>query len=121
MHLKRIDPGFTSNGAYFFQNDVQNITIEPRFSLLEKKLELSASFGMQKDNLDEEKLLQTNRTIGSASVRFSDGPFQADAGFSNYDRITSYNVCYTKLLRPIFNKREPEPQVGSYTVVSALV
>jgi len=85
MHLKRIDPNFVSNGAYFFQNDVQNITVEPRFTFMEKKLEFGASVGRQKDNLDEEKLLQTNRNIGSATIRFADGPFQADASFSNYD------------------------------------
>jgi hypothetical protein len=36
---KRVEPDFQSMGAYYFQTDVENITLEPSFTLAQSKLQ----------------------------------------------------------------------------------
>lgn len=83
--FKRIDPRYKSMGAYYFNDDVQNITIAPSLPLFKRKLYLRGSVGLQRDNLKNTKLNTTTRTISSASIAFN--PVQAfgiDINYSNY-------------------------------------
>lgn len=68
VQYKRIDPDFKSMGAYFFNNDLENITISPSFSLFKKKIHVAGSLGLQHDNLQNQKESTSRRVIGSANV-----------------------------------------------------
>ncbi len=68
IQYKRIDPDFKSMGAYFFNNDVENITISPTFSLFKRKLHAAGSLGLQRDNLQNQKESTSKRIIGSANI-----------------------------------------------------
>jgi hypothetical protein len=68
IQYRRIDPDFKSMGAYFFNNDLENITIAPTFSLFKRKLHFSGSLGIQRDNLQKQKESTSRRVIGSANV-----------------------------------------------------
>jgi hypothetical protein len=73
-------------GAYFFQNNVQNITIEPAMKIYNNKISLSGSLGFQTDNLDNSAAFRTNRTIGSAHATWQPSQkLQTDVMYSNYD------------------------------------
>ncbi len=86
VHYKRIDPGYRSMGAYFFNDDVDNITFEPTVKLMEERLRVAASLGFQHDNLKGTRDLQTDRTIGSVRVDFSPGSrYAINAVYSNYN------------------------------------
>ena len=82
--FRRIDPEFESMGAYFFQDDVMSITVDPTIYLMQKKLTLSGSIGFERDNLDENKTATTKRLIGSANVDLSLQKYMLSIGFSNY-------------------------------------
>jgi hypothetical protein len=84
--FKRIDPDYFSMGTYYLQSDIQNITLEPSIDLWEKRINLGASFGFQKDNLKEDQVNQTNRFISSFSIAASPWNFyQLQIINSNYD------------------------------------
>lgn len=86
LRFKRIAPGYRSMGAYFFQNDLQNITIEPSFRFGEQKYSASGSIGFQRDNLKNDLPTTTHRTIGS--FNFSATPvsqYNLNLSYSNYD------------------------------------
>jgi len=86
LHYKRIGPDYESMGAYYFQNDVRNITIEPSARLFDSKLSLSGSLGFQTDNLSDSADFRTNRTIGSAHATWQPSQkLQTDVMYSNYD------------------------------------
>jgi len=86
LHYKRIGPDYQSMGAYFFQNNVQNITIEPAMKIYGNKISLSGSLGFQTDNLDNSAAFRTNRTIGSAHATWQPSQkLQTDVMYSNYD------------------------------------
>jgi len=84
--FRRIEPDYLSMGTYYIQSDIQNITIEPSVDLFQKKLNIGASLGLQKDNLKGDLTNQTNRMITSVSLTASPWNFyQLQVVQSNYD------------------------------------
>jgi hypothetical protein len=82
---KRIDPGYRSQGAYYFNNDLENVTIEPRVKLARGRVRVAGSLGFQHDNLKDAKDLQTTRTIGSARLDWTPSSlYTANLAYSNY-------------------------------------
>ena len=51
---ERIDPNYKTLGAYFFNNDLENITVNASQTIFDNKLNLSVNAGLQQDNLDNE-------------------------------------------------------------------
>ncbi|HYX06135.1 MAG TPA: hypothetical protein VE912_05320, partial [Bacteroidales bacterium] len=86
LKFKRIDPGYRSMGAYYFQNDLQNIVIEPALHLVNNKYNFTGSMGFQQDNLNDEKPSTTKRKIGSFSITGTPvQPYNFSFTYSNYD------------------------------------
>lgn len=80
-----VDPGFMSMGAYFFQNDLRNITLSPSFNALKGRLNFNGSIGIQEDNQKKRKQASTRRVISMANLswNFTD-KFGLDANYSNF-------------------------------------
>jgi hypothetical protein len=68
LQYRRVDPRYQSMGAYFFNNDLENITISPSLTLLNQRLRFSGSLGVQRDNLQNQKQATSRRVIGSANL-----------------------------------------------------
>lgn len=85
LQYRRVDPGYQSMGAYFFNNDVQNVTIAPSVVLFKQKVRFSGSLGLQRDNLQNQKQATSRRVIGSAnlSAEFTER-FGVDLNFTNF-------------------------------------
>lgn len=85
MEYRRIDPGYRSMGAYFMNNDLENLTISPSVSLFKRKLNLRGSIGVQHDNLRNTKRATSLRTISAIHASVNPWPvFGLDVSYSNY-------------------------------------
>ncbi len=85
LEFRRIDPGYKSLGAYYFNSDIQNFTVSPSFGLWKRKMLVRGSLGLQRDNLRNTKKATSTRTIGSLSVSVNPSQlFGIDAMYSNY-------------------------------------
>jgi len=84
VKYKRIDPDFKSMGAYYFENDVQNYTLEGGVKLLKGQMQLNGTFGLQNDNLLRDKAYQSNRKIGSVNASYNKQNYGIDLRYSNY-------------------------------------
>jgi len=82
LQYRRIAPNFKSMGAYFINNDFQNITLEPGVKFPQKKLNIRGSIGLQQDNLSKNKKTTSARTIGSAGLSWNPGKFGLDINYS---------------------------------------
>ena len=115
LGYERIEPEYESLGAYYFTTDVERFTFEPSFTLFEQRLRVGGSIGLERDNLLETKLAQTNRVIGSALVGWDPNQvFGIDASYLNYstaqaagrqpvnDTIAVRNVSQSASLAPRF-------------------
>lgn len=85
LQYKRIDPNYQTMGAYYFQSDIESYTLSPSLNLMAGKLRLLGSYGVQFDNLQDNKAARTGRKIGSLTVSYNPGvKFGLDLVFSNY-------------------------------------
>lgn len=85
LEYRRIDPGYRSMGAYFFNNDIENLVIAPSFSMLKRKLLIRGSVGLQRDNLRNSKKATSLRTISSLNLSYSPVQvFGIDINYNNY-------------------------------------
>ncbi len=87
---ERIDPGYETLGAYFFNNDFENITLDLANTFFRNKVSLALNIGYQRDNLNNAKVNSTNRTIGSinAQVTLSER-LTLIGSFSNFTTFTN--------------------------------
>ncbi|MBN8703121.1 MAG: hypothetical protein J0M08_08650 [Bacteroidetes bacterium] len=90
LNYERVSPNYQTLGAYFFNNDLENITIAPTVSFLEGKLSLSLNTGVQRNNLDRSKLNTTKRWVSSANINYMPTKkltvFGTVSNFSTYTR-----------------------------------
>lgn len=69
---ERIDPEYQTLGAYYFNNDYENITLNfARPFLKDDKADIAVSFGVQRDDLDNTKEEKTNRYVGSVNLNYN--------------------------------------------------
>jgi hypothetical protein len=88
LKYERIAPEYQTLGAYYFNNDMRNITIAPSLRLLKNTLNVSGNVGLQENNLDNERASTTKRTVGAVNVNYI--PNERWNFGANYSNFTSY-------------------------------
>lgn len=89
LRYERISPYYSSLGGYYFNDDMVNYTIAPNFRLLKGKLNFSGNFGLQMDNLDNQRSSDNKRLVYSANLAYSSGKiWSAGISFSNFKTHT---------------------------------
>ncbi len=83
---KYIGDGFVPLGYPFMQDDVMDLTINPRFNLFKDKLQLSFSYGKRFNNLSEARSATTTQTLVSADINLQiTKGLSFTSSFSNFD------------------------------------
>ncbi len=86
---EHVDPGYLTLGGYYFNNDIENFTFTPAFTLFKKKLNIALNTGFQRNNLDNTKEGTTNRWIGSATTTYiPSSKFVLTGTYSNFSTFT---------------------------------
>ncbi len=87
---ERIDPGYRTLGAYYFTNDLENITVNAYQSLWNNKLSISLSVGYEHDDLEKSKASASSRVVGSANITaaFSER-VNANLSYTNFQTYTN--------------------------------
>ncbi|MDR1369482.1 MAG: hypothetical protein LBJ72_05050 [Dysgonamonadaceae bacterium] len=68
---ERIDPGYKTLGAYYFNNDMENITLNYARPFLKNKGNIALSGGIEHDDLGKTKESQTRRFIASVNIAYT--------------------------------------------------
>jgi hypothetical protein len=85
INWERVEPDYRSLGTYYLLTDLERWTFAPTVILLQNKLRLATSIGLEHDNLLNNRVRTTNRFIGSGSVSYNPSQtFGIDANYSNY-------------------------------------
>ena len=93
---ERIDPEYRTFGAYFFNNDLENITVNAAQELFNGRVNLAVNAGLQRDDLRNEKESQSTRIVSAANAtikasdRLSSGSTKEKSKFSDL-RSNSFN------------------------------
>lgn len=87
---KRIDPDFSSLGAVFITNDVEEISANVSSSVLDNKLNLDIAAGLQRNNLDKIQVMTSRRIITAFNVAYSlNELLNISAVYSNFSANTA--------------------------------
>jgi len=90
LSYERIDPGYETLGAYFFNNDFENITVNTSTSLFKDQINLSFNIGYQRDDLSNQKESATNRTVGSVNASWAASEkLNISGSYSNFTTFTN--------------------------------
>jgi len=93
VNYRRVEPGFTSMGAYYFTNDVENLTIMPNYSHPSGRFRLNGSLGIEQDNVRLQKEATSKRVIGTAMVTAElTKQLGIDLNFSNFSNNQKPNT-----------------------------
>jgi hypothetical protein len=85
LQYRYVEPNYKSMGAYFLNNDLENLTINPTFMLGEGKVRFTGSLGLQRDNLQKLKGSTSNRVIGAANISAELNEYLgADLSYTNF-------------------------------------
>lgn len=91
LQYTRVEPDYTTFGAYFFNSDIENYLGRGHVNLLENRLNVFGSLGLQRDNLNGQKQTTINRVIGSANVNYvPDSKWNLGLNYSNYNSSIDY-------------------------------
>lgn len=90
LGYERIDPNYRTFGGYYFNNDLENITINASQTLYKDKLSLNLNLGLQKDNLEKQKQSQMKRLVSSitADIKASQ-KLNINFNYSNFQSYTN--------------------------------
>lgn len=90
---EHVDPGYTTLGSGASNNDFENYTLMPSFSLLKDLIKVSANVGMQRNNLDGKKLETSLRWVGSINVSATPlSTWMLQGGYSNFTNFTNQRL-----------------------------
>lgn len=91
VNYERVDPGYRTHGAYFFNNDLENISLLHRSSWIQKKLNLNFRLGMQKNNLENTELSTMRRLSWSGAVNYQISPkITTQFNFSDFNTFVNF-------------------------------
>ena len=88
LAYERIDPQYRTLGAYYFNNDYENVTINYSRPLFKDKANIVARFGYQRDDLNNMKEEKSNRYVGS--LNFNYNPTEKLQTTFSYSSFQSY-------------------------------
>jgi len=88
--FEHIDPGYQTMGAYYFNNDLENFTINANTSLFKQKMQLAVNFGLERNNLAQDKAATMKKTVGAVNVNYVPSPkWNLAFSYSNFSSFTN--------------------------------
>lgn len=90
LKFEQISPEYQTLGAYYFNNDMRNMTVAPSVRLFKNRLNLAANAGLQQNNLDKARESTTERVVGSVNANYLPNEFwNVVVNYSNFSSYTN--------------------------------
>jgi len=87
---ERIDPEYRTLGAYYFNNDLENITANATIAFFSGKVNVSVNVGKQRDNLEKNKVSTLSRWVGSTNIAYAvNQKLNLSGSYSNFQSYTN--------------------------------
>ncbi len=89
VEYNRVDPEYRTLGAYYFNNNLENITAKVATQIKKGKVSINGNVGLQRDNLNKDKLQTLSRFVGMANVALQ--PSEKTSLNFSYSNFLSYS------------------------------
>jgi len=98
LGYERIDPGYRTHGAYYFNNDLESYTVNGSTTLKDGKLNVSANAGVQHDNLDNSKVSTMKRFVGALNIAYAPtNKLSLSGSYSNFQSFTNVRSQFVNI------------------------
>lgn len=88
---ERIDPGYRTLGAYYFNNNLESFALTGTGVLFQKKVRLNGQVGLQRNNLDGDELNTMGRVSSSINANYQASPrLSINASYSNFQTVVNF-------------------------------
>ena len=89
-NYERIQLGYKTMGAYFFNNDMVNVTFNATGRFLKDKINAGFNIGTQRNNLQKTEINTVKRIIGSVNLTYTPNQkWNFNATYSNFQTSTA--------------------------------
>ena len=88
LGYERVDPDYRTFGAYYFTNNLENMTVNGSLNIFGGRIAISGNAGAQKEVDDENRVTGNSRFVGSANVNIR--PSDRLNFTMSYSNFTSY-------------------------------
>lgn len=93
LNYERVAPDYKTLGGYFFNNDMQNITIAPQCNLLKNKIAIAGNIGVQNNNLAKNKINPYQRVVSAINLNYvPNKSFNTSFAYSNFQNTTKMRL-----------------------------
>jgi hypothetical protein len=97
---ERLDPGFTTLGSYYFNNDLENYTMHATANMFEGKFHVAANGGLERNNLDHDKLSTTKRVVSAFTMVYNPSQqWNINGTYSNFSSFTNIRSSFDVINR----------------------
>lgn len=106
LGYERIDPGYQTLGAYYFNNDLENITVNFSQPFLSNKANVSFNVGYQRDDLAHTKSGSTSRMVSALNLNFNpNDKLNTSLSYSNFQTYMNMRSQFDQInqVTPIQN------------------
>ncbi len=87
---ERIDPDYRTFGAYFFNNDLENITANANQTIFNNKVNIGINVGLQRDNLENTKSTELQRVVSAINLNYNaSDKLGINGSYSNFQSFTN--------------------------------
>lgn len=85
VKYRYVQSGFRTLGVNYLLSDIEMITIHAATSIIKNRMSIRASYGIQNNNLSENRYAKTARNIGSANINYrATDRLSFNASYSNF-------------------------------------
>jgi len=106
LGYERIDPGYQTLGAYYFNNDLENITVNFSQPFLKNKANVSFNVGYQRDDLAHTKSGSTSRMVSAVNLNVNPNDrLNTSLSYSNFQTYMNMRSQFDQInqVTPIQN------------------
>ena len=98
LRYEQVGADYETHGAYYFNNNFNNLTLQSHFKLLRGKANTQMRLGVQSDNIDNNKMSSTQRWVGSLNINYRPSKLvDLGIGYSNFTSYTNVDRTYLDL------------------------
>ncbi|MDQ2657926.1 MAG: hypothetical protein M3Y60_10945, partial [Bacteroidota bacterium] len=95
---ERVDPEYRTLGAYYFNNDLENITLNSTAVIMKEKLNVALSAGIQHDNVAKNRISTMRRMVSALNITAAPSPrLNVSASWSSFQTYTNIRSPFAQV------------------------
>jgi hypothetical protein len=97
LNYRRVEPEYQSMGAYYYNTDIENLTLAPTWQMFRSRLRINGSIGLQRNNLFSNKANNSIRRANSLSLSLTpNSKWGISLNYSNYNTSQTRNYALVR-------------------------